>query len=347
MTKAVIQNRVQEIDARGWQSVPQEMLSGDQPKLFKGLVSHWPVVEAGKQSAEALIAYLRKFSCNSDVAMLKLDASHKGRYFYNGDMTAFNFSRQPTTLENFFDQLLAAQQQTQPDHIYVDSFAIREGLPGFRMENDTKVPHETPQVKFWISNTTRIAAHYDQPNNLACVVAGKRRFTLFPPDQISNLYPGPYEFTPAGVPISCVDFENVDRQKFPLFEKAEAAGFIADMEPGDALYLPSYWWHQVESLSPYNMLVNYWWQSVPSFIASANVSLQHAMMSIRSLPPEHRAAWKAIFDYYIFGDQDGQYDHIPPESLGILRQATPELLDYLFKKVFAIMKKSPYVKNNG
>ena len=36
-------------------------------------------------------------------------------------------------------------------------------------------------ASLWLGNRTRIAAHYDLPDNLAVVAAGRRRFTVFPP----------------------------------------------------------------------------------------------------------------------------------------------------------------------
>ena len=53
------------------------------------------------------------------------------------------------------------------------------------------------------------AIHHDMFSNLAVVVAGGRRFTLFPPGEVANLYLGPFEFTPAGTPASLVDPERI------------------------------------------------------------------------------------------------------------------------------------------
>ncbi len=73
------------------------------------------------------------------------------------------------------------------------------------------------------------------------------------------------------------------------------------MEPGDAIFLPSLWWHQVQSLSPFNVLINYWWSSSPRFMGTPMNVLHHALMSLRDRPEKREARWKAVFDYYVFG----------------------------------------------
>ena len=51
--------------------------------------------------------------------------------------------------------------------------------------------------------------------------------------------------------------KNLDRDRFPLFEKSEIIKVV--LEPGDAIYLPRGWWHYVESLEPsINVSVHYW-----------------------------------------------------------------------------------------
>ena len=108
-----------------------------------------------------------------------------------------------------------------------------------------------------------VAPHYDINDNLACVAAGSRKFTLFPPDQINNLYLGPTLNTPAGVPISLVDIRDPDLKRFPKYTQALDAGFEATLNAGDAIFIPALWWHGVESLETLNILVNYWWGDEP------------------------------------------------------------------------------------
>ena len=48
------------------------------------------------------------------------------------------------------------------------------------------------------------------------MVAGRRRFTLFPPEQVANLYIGPLDLTPAGQPVSLVDQAQPDLVRHDL-----------------------------------------------------------------------------------------------------------------------------------
>ena len=92
-------------------------------------------------------------------------------------------------------------------------------------------------ASLWIGNRGRTAAHWDLPQNLACVIKGRRRFTLLPPEQVKNIYVGPLDFTLAGQPSSLVNFRAPDFEAFPRFRDAIANAQIAELGPGDALYL--------------------------------------------------------------------------------------------------------------
>jgi hypothetical protein len=129
-------------------------------------------------------------------------------------------------------------------------------FPGLRAENDLGLDPmfgaEPPIVSIWIGNRTTASAHYDMSNNIACLRGGHRRFTLFPPDQVANLYPGPLEPTPGGQVVSMVDFAIRISIAIPRFAEALAAGQVAELEPGDVLFYPALWWHHVEALDPFN-----------------------------------------------------------------------------------------------
>ncbi len=83
-------------------------------------------------------------------------------------------------------------------------------------------------------------------------------------------------------------------------------------------FIPSMWWHQVEGLSDFNILVNYWWSQAPAFLGNGMTSLFHAMLAIRDRPEREKAAFKALFNYYVFGDADMPAEHIPDAGKGML-----------------------------
>jgi hypothetical protein len=221
-------------------------------------------------------------------------------------------------LDVMLDEVARHQHEAKPPAIYVGSTTIDTCLPGFRAENDLNFGERNPLASIWIGNRTRIAAHHDLPDNLACVVVGHRRFTLLPPEQLQNLYIGPLDFTPAGQAISLVDFKRPDLEKFPKFSEAIRHAQLAELEPGDAIFIPSMWWHHIEALDSLNVLVNYWWRQSPSFMDSPINALMLAIMTVRDLPQEQRDAWYNLFRHYVFEADENTASHIPEAARRVL-----------------------------
>jgi hypothetical protein len=296
--------------------IPPEVLASDEPVLLKGLVSAWPAVQACRSSLPEASHYLSRFWTDELVTVYVSDGND-GRFFYNDDFTGFNF-RAGTSHFGEVLQKLGDNPGGDGLSIYMGSTNVDRWLPGFRDENDVAMPSDDGLVSIWIGNKTRISAHYDFPDNIACVIAGERRFTLFPPEQIKNLYIGPIDRTPSGQAISLIDFNDPDFEKFPRFAEALEHGRVCDMEPGDAIFVPSMWWHNVESFSPYNILVNYWWTSEQGSASSPSAALMHGILAIRDLPERQRIAWERLFEYYIFSADESVYEHIPEAGRGCL-----------------------------
>jgi hypothetical protein len=224
------------------------------------------------------------------------------------------------------EQLLRFAKFERRPAVAVQSAPIADCLPGFLRENVMPLLDATVAPRIWLGNAVVVPAHFDESNNIACVVSGRRRFTLFPPEQIANLYIGPLDFAPTGTPISMVSFRHPDFARFPRFRDALAAAQLAELEPGDALYIPSLWWHHVESLAKYNVLVNYWWKGGPDASTQGDTALDcllHCVLKLRHLPAEQRAAWGALFQHYLFDARDPAA-HIPEHRRGILGNIAPE-----------------------
>jgi hypothetical protein len=300
-----------------------ELLETGEPVILQGLVRDWPLVDRGLRSAADAIAYLKQF-CSEKPAMVYVgNPSIKGRFFYDPDFTGFNFDRQRIPLAECLDRVLMHSDESDAPSFYAGSTDVDIFLPGLRRENDLRLSHgmfrdNPPVVSIWIGNRTVATAHYDESHNLACCMVGRRRFSLFPPEQIHNLYPGPLDPTPGGQVVSIVDFDAPDLPRFPRFREALAAGQTADLSPGDVLFYPALWWHHVEALDAFNAMINYWWHPAPQFLDSPHLTLLHALLSLRDRPENEKRAWREFFDYYVFGPADEAGKHLPVRARGNL-----------------------------
>ena len=309
---------IREIDASSPGVLSDALLTSTEPTVLRGLVARWPLVRAAIASFDSAEAYLRRFYRDATVTAMLGAPDIRGRFFYNQDFTGFNFAPVRARLDAVLAELRGHLRDEQPPAIYVGSTTIDTCLPGLRAENDIDLGNRDALASIWIGNRTRIAAHYDLPDNVACVAAGRRRFTLFPPEQVDNLYIGPLDLTPAGQPISLVDFHQPDLNRFPKFAEAMRHAQVAELAPGDALFIPSMWWHHIEALSSFNVLVNYWWRQSPDYMDTPINALMHALMSVRDLPPEQRRAWQGLFNRYVFEAGEETAAHIPPHARGVL-----------------------------
>jgi hypothetical protein len=293
------------------------------PAVMKGLVSDWPLVRAGQQGNVACADYLRAMAVRKPVPHVRAAPETEGRLHYGDDMRVPNFLRSTSPLADFLDALIAETGKSRPDVIAVQGLAAPEHLPEFAGANSLAILPHTVIPRLWIGNAAKVAIHHDPSENVACVGAGRRRFTLFPPDQVSNLYMGPFHITPAGTQVSMVHLTNPDHERFPRFAGALEAALTAVLEPGDAIYIPFQWYHHVEALDGVNVLVNYWWDPARTDIGSAWDVLMHGMMTLRNLPPDQRRAWRAMFDHYVFLSGGDPAGHLPEHARGILGVSAP------------------------
>ena len=276
-----IDKAIMEVEGCQPDDIPADILSSKEPLVLRGLVSDWPLTKKGIKSSEEASRYILQFYQNRPVNVALGEPDIKGRVFYNDEFTGFNYQSLKVGMDQLLEKVSEHKDEDLPPTVYMASTMVDQWLPGFRKENDIKVVGTQPLVSIWMGNRSRIGAHYDLPDNIACSVVGRRRFTLFPPDQIGNLYPGPLDFSPGGQAISVVDFHNPDYDRYPKFREAIEVAQVTELGPGDAVFVPSMWWHHVESLDAFNVLVNYWWRQSPSFMSTPMNSLQHALLSVR------------------------------------------------------------------
>ncbi|MFL6759669.1 cupin-like domain-containing protein [Sphingomonas sp.] len=305
---------------------PSEILECRQPVVLRALVDDWPAVACARRGATEIAAYLEHFDRGTPIELFVGEAAIDGRYFYNDDVSGFNFQRASAAFPQFIAALLSEQSGPGGRSVYAGSQPVRALLSGFENENPLPLmASRRTEPRIWIGNRSRVAPHFDEADNLACVVAGTRRFTIFPPDQVANLYIGPLDFTMAGQQASMVDLARPDLERFPRFAEALSHAFTAELEPGDAIFIPALWWHGVEAPGGLNVLINYWWQDVAPDLTSAFASMAHASTAIRELPSETREAWRSYFDYFVFQRDGDPAAHLPLGRRGILGTPSPDL----------------------
>jgi hypothetical protein len=297
------------------------------PFVMRGVVRDWALCEAGRRSPAALAEYLLGFYNGTPVHVMTGPVEIEGRLFYMEDFRRLNFQTRELAFREALNAILATSAQEKPATVYMGSAAESKHWPGLARANPMPQIANDVNPNLWIGSRAVIGPHNDFPENVACVVVGRRRFRLFPPEQIGNLYIGPAELNPAGRPVSFVSVTHPDLKRYPRYAQALAASQTAELEAGDAIYIPSMWWHSVESLAPFNMLVNYWWESATTSSARGEAALIHALLTMEPLAQHQRQAWKAVFEHLVFRTDGDPVAHIPPEVRGMLGELTPDLRD--------------------
>lgn len=327
-----------------WRNVDRRIFQEEieplrQPAVMRGLVAHWPLVQKSLEGPVAAYEYLRVFNPGSEVEYLAGMPEIKGRFFYNEAMNGENFVRHRGPFQHALRLALEAASVANPPAVSIQALPVARHLPDLELRNTLDLVAEGTHPSLWVDNPVTVGPLADCKDTIGCVVAGRRRYTLFPPAQVSNLYIGPLHATIQGVPVGMVDVEAPDLVRFPRYAQALEQAYVAELDPGDAVYIPYMWWQGVRSLEPINALVNYAWEIAPRSDGPPFTALMHALMSIGSLPPPLRDIWHAHFEHFVFHAHGEPAGHIPPEARGPLGPMPPAHLEFFMAKLLQVMLK--------
>lgn len=297
-----------------------EVRFGGRPVILKGVAASWPLVKTAQTSIQALGDYLQGVDAGRSIPFSISPKEQDGRFFYNDDLSGLTFDTRKGTLSQLVNWCLANQARDgQPgaEAAYLQAapvdYVAPQLLAGLSMPLLNQVP-----PRLWIGNTLQTATHFDYASNIAVHIAGKKTFTLFPPAQSHNLYPGPLDRTPAGVPVSMVRFDAPDFATYPRYAEALEHALVAHLEPGDGLFIPSLWWHHVDTRGPLNVLINYWWDDTRTPLKLTSLAvLQTAVLAFQSMPEAQRAAWRELFDVFVFREHGDPAAHLPEPVRGL------------------------------
>lgn len=311
-------DELQGADLRDEAAFVDRVVTPGAPVLIRGMTRDWPIAQAAATSPGAVLDYLAALDSGRLAEAFVGARTIAGRYHYDDALEGFNFTREPTRLADAVARIIATADDSDAPTIYVGSLPTDSYLPGFAEAHRLAVLPPGVRPRIWIGHASVVACHHDNVDNLACVAAGRRRFTLYPPDAIGDLYVGPIDHTLAGQPISLATGAAPDDPRFPRFGAAQARALVAELAPGDAIYIPKLWWHQVEATGAFNILVNHWWDSAARGPDSPYTAMLLAMATIADRPDAERAAWRAYFDHYVFRPDGHPLAHLPAERHGIL-----------------------------
>jgi len=301
------------------------------PLVIRGLLRDWPLVQWARQSDTCFAERIAALDNGTPVDTLLLPPEADGIVGYKPALDGFNYEHFRVPLTLGLQRLAGYSRRERPPGLAIQSAPVAACVPGLLDDHPAPLSGVTAPPRLWIGNQVTTPVHFDASHNIACVACGRRRFTLFPPEQLPNLYIGPPDLAPTGAAIGVARLDRPDDPRYPRLKLALAAAQAAVLEPGDAIYIPPLWWHHVESLERLNALVNYWWSPLdePDYTTGhAQAALFHAALAFRALPPEQRAGWRQLLDHYVFAETD-PLAHLPEDRRGALGARTPQVLERL------------------
>jgi len=227
----------------------------------------------------ALASPSRFFGVSEDIALwpqadllhMQANVTDRGAVFVAGAAVS-------TTLGTLLDHSKAVHQII-PKHLYLNLYGVEDQLPQVASalpDPPAWARRLIRERKFrggnlWVGSNTTSALHFEGYDNILMVLSGLKRLTLFPPNSSiahheHHIRVGQLRWSldtgfirrtlqREGQTTACRLPTNLSGHQ------SEAWRF--ELRPGDLLYLPALWWHQVESEATGwqpCVAVNHWFQ---------------------------------------------------------------------------------------
>ena len=318
-----------------------KVLSDHQPLLFKGCSSDPALSELFSKSGSFLMNKLKARVGSENIFVMSGLLEDGGLLSYANpgvDTKTRNTLTGLYPFNKFAKQVLAMSRDDAQGYLYTQLTDIGHSLPGL-LPMITPL-HERLNIagestwNFWIgSGKHRVNTHYDKVENFYFVLHGKKIFDLFPPQSLPELYSGPYEGGPSGIPESVVDANTPDVLLYPEFSNALTKAQRAEVCTGDMLYLPANWWHNVRSDS-LNISANLWWSDIPlAKRMGAELAFLQLLSRVKMLPVHWKEYWSMHIDHYVFCKHGDPLGHLPVDQQGIAGEKTEATLKEIKEKI--------------
>jgi cupin-like protein len=288
-----------------------------EPVLVSGLFEHSSLL-AGLKSRSTLdgkLSLLGEHFGDREVDFCAMPPESKGHYLPElvpvlgpGD----DVSVRGVPFSEFARRLKAAP--STGEYVYMQDGVIEPDSPVRDALKFDFLKFANPQgvrSKFWIGSDGQVFnLHYDDFLNFICMFEGTKRVTMFPPDQLPNMYHAPLDVLCGYAPTTHIKLLEADLERHPKFRTALEHARVAILEPGDALVIPPFWWHHVESFSPMHVMVNNFVTTVPfSSFLELWKCLSEALRQMAHASAAERARARESFHRAVHGDADASREH--------------------------------------
>ena len=256
-------------------------------------------------------------------------------------MAAFNFTRRPAGLSATVDRLLELADAPDAPAIFLESMSGQAYLPEFAAAHRMPLLDAGAEPRIWIGNAVKVNTHFDLAYNIACVAGGRRRFTLFPPEQVANLYIAPLDFTPSGAPVSLVQLTNPDHARFPRLCRSTAPRAAGGARTRRRVV------HSLRLVAP---------RRIADAIQRAGELLVERRARLRRAPrrvaaraahasaicrADQRAVWAELFQQLVFTDPEQALAHLPATQRGMLAPPSAERTRQIREKLAKDLGRPP------
>ncbi len=242
-------NQIERIHKPTPEQFKQKILSSRKPVIITGKMTNWKAFYFWS------IDYLNTVVGNKEINV----HVSKNKIFNVAPEAGFTIVSKKMNFTDFTDWIV--QEKTNDEYYYLQQSPITIIFP--ELVPDIEVPDYIDKKLFMITNLWMGTGgnvsplHHDMSENLLCQVRGRKRIVLFEPKQTALLYPFPaYSKIPH---MSQLNIDKPDIDKFPKFQKAKYMECL--LEPGEMLFIPAFWWHQVYSQDQLNISINFWWKT--------------------------------------------------------------------------------------
>ncbi len=241
---------IERIDNPSYDDFYRNYFLKNKPVIITGIASKWKALDQWN------VDYLR--STSEDVGLeiiVSKDQSTIGNQ-EKGWLTHRKLSM------GFHEFLNTIEDSNQLKRYYYLQYQKFDKFP--HLLNDIEVPAFIPSkdinTRLWIGSGKNITpVHHDTQSNILTQIRGRKQFTLFPPSESSALYPFP--FRSKNRALSPVNLKEPNYEKYPRFKDAHPVEGI--LEPGEMIFQPVFWWHQVETISDdITISVTFMWKAL-------------------------------------------------------------------------------------